>query len=293
MKANQACHAVAAMCRVLEVSTSGYYAWTKRRRSNRRRQDEILRKKVEVIYWWSRGTYGAPRIHQELKANGKAVGRKRVARLMRERQLAGVSRRRKWMRTTLRDRSARPAPDLVERHFAVTGPNQLWVADITYVPTTQDDFLYLAVVLDAWSRRVVGWSMQSHLRTELVISALEMALEQRRPPQGVIHHSDQGCQYTSVEFGSRCRRAAVRPSMGSVGDCYDNAMCESFFATLKNELVDRHRFRTIAEARAAIFTFIEGWYNPHRRHSSIGYLSPNDYERVHTAKVARNLLTVH
>ena len=293
MKANRACHAVAVMCRVLEVSPSGYYAWVKRRRSKRQRQDQALRKKVEVIYWWSRGTYGAPRIHQELKARGKAVGRKRVARLMREGQLAGVSRRRKWIRTTQRDRSARPAPDLVDRQFAVTGPNQLWVADITYVPTTQDGFLYLAVVLDAWSRRVVGWSMQNHLRTELVTRALEMALEQRRPPKGVIHHSDQGCQYTSIEFGSRCRRAEVRPSMGSVGDCYDNALCESFFATLKTELVDRHRFRIVAEAKAAIFSFIEGWYNRHRRHSSIGYLSPAHYERHHAPTALRNLLTVH
>ena len=269
------------MCRALEVSTSGYYAWACRRQSKRDQQDEVLRKKVEVIYWWSRGTYGAPRIHQELKANGRAVGRKRVARLMRERRLAGVSRRRKWIRTTLRDRSARPAPDLVDRHFTVTGPNQLWVADITYIPTTRDGFLYLAVVLDAWSRRVVGWSMQNHLRTELVMSALEMALEQRRPLHGVIHHSDQGCQYTSIEFGSRCRRAGVRPSMGSVGDCYDNAMCESFFATLECELLSRRVLRTPADARLEVFRFIEGWYNTGRRHSALDYVSPLAFERAH------------
>jgi putative transposase len=289
VKANQAIHAVAAMCRVLEISTSGFYAWLKRRRSKRRNEDELLRKKVEAIHWWSRGTYGAPRIHEELKASGRAIGRKRVARLMRESRLAGVSRR-KWVRTTISDRSARPAADLVDRNFTATGPNQLWVADITYVPTSRDGFLYLAVVLDVWSRKVVGWSMQSHLRTELVTAALEMALEQRRPQPGLVHHSDQGCQYTSIEFGSRCRRAGVRPSTGSVGDCFDNAMCESFFATLKTELTDRYHFRILAEAKAAIFTFIESWYNRYRRHSSIGYLSPNDYERRHRSG---NLQPVH
>ena len=157
------------------------------------------------------------------------------------------------------------------------GPDRLWVADITYVPTWAG-FLYLAVVLDAWSRRVVGWAMESHLRTELVLAALDMAVAQRRPTE-VIHHSDQGCQYTSLAFGRRCREAGVRPSMGSVGDAYDNAMCESFFATLECELLDRERFRTQADARRAIFDFIEGWYNPRRRHSALDYLSPMIYER--------------
>jgi putative transposase len=291
VKANQASHAVAAMCRVLEISTSGYYAWSKRRQSKRRKDDEVLSKKVKTIYWWSRGTYGAPRIHEELKAEGRAVGRKRIARLMRENQLVAISRR-KWTRTTKNDRSARPVADLVERKFTATGPNQLWVADITYIPTTRQSFLYLAVVIDVWSRKVVGWSMQDHLRTELVTAALQMAIEQRKPQQGVIHHSDHGCQYTSIEFGSRCRKAGVRPSMGSVGDCYDNALCESFFATLKSELIDRYHFRILAEAKAAVFTFIESWYNQKRRHSSIGYLSPNDYEHRHH-KHSRNSLTVH
>lgn len=250
----------------------------------------MLGKKVKAIHWWSHGTYGAPRIHQELKAEGRAVGRKRVARLMRENELAGISRR-KWTRTTQKDRAARPAADLVERNFKATGPNQLWVADITYIPTTRHGFLYLAVVIDVWSRKVVGWSMQNHLRTELVTAALEMAIEHRKP-QGVIHHSDQGCQYTSIEFGSRCRKSGVRPSMGSVGDCYDNALCESFFATLKSELIDRYRFCILAEAKAAVFSFIESWYNQHRRHSSIDYLSPNNYELLHQ-KLLRNSLTVH
>ena len=246
---------------------------------------------MQVIYWWSRATYGAPRIHQELKACGKEVGRKRVARLMRESGLAAITRR-KWVRTTVSDRSRRAAADLVDRRFAASGANQLWVADVTYIPTTADGFLYLAVVLDAWSRRIVGWSMQTHLRTELVTAALNMALEQRKPAKGVIHHSDQGCQYTSIEFGNRCRKAGIRPSMGSVGDCYDNAMCESFFATLKSELVDRYRFRVAAEAKAAVFTFIEAWYNRQRRHSSIGYLSPNDFERRHH-RLSRNCQPVH
>src|SRR6266705_2137553 len=180
---------------------------------------------------------------------------------------------------SFRDETARLAPDLVDRQFTTAGPNQLWVADITYVPTWAG-FLYLAVVLDAWSRRVIGWAMEAHLRTELVLAALDMAVAQRRPTD-VIHHSDQGCQYTSVAFGKRCREAGVRPSMGSVGDAYDNAMCESFFATLECELLTRRRFASQAEARMAVFRFIEGWYNPHRRHSSIGYLSPIDYERVH------------
>jgi len=231
---------------------------------------------IDAIHRMSRGTYGAPRIHAELAARGVQVGCKRVARLMRNAGVQGVSRR-KPFHTTVRDETARPAPDLVDRQFTATGPDRLWVADITYVPTWAG-FLYLAVVLDAWSRRVVGWAMESHLRTELVLAALDMAVAQRRPTE-VIHHSDQGCQYTSLAFGRRCGEAGVRPSMGSVGDAYDNAMCESFFATLECELLDRDRFRTQADARLAIFDFIEGWYNPRRRHSALDYLSPMIYER--------------
>ena len=212
----------------------------------------------------------------ELEAEGVRVGRKRVARLMRGAGLAGVSRR-KGARTTQRRQEARPAPDLVDRNFTAEAPDRLWVADITYVPTWAG-FLYLAVALDAFSRRIVGWSMPTHLRAELVLDALDMALYKRRP-RAVIHHSDQGTQYTSVAFGQRCRQAGVRPSMGSVGDCYDNALCESFFATLECELLARHSFRTRAEARMEVFGFIEGFYNPHRRHSSIDNLSPVNYER--------------
>jgi putative transposase len=276
VKANRANYPIATQCRVLGVSPSGYYAWLSRPRSARYVIDEALLERIRAIHRESRGTYGAPRIHAELVDEGWRIGRKRVARLMREAGLFGVSRR-KWISTTQRRPDARPAPDLVARDFTADRPDQLYVADITYVPTWAG-FLFLAVVLDACTRRVVGWAMANHLRTEIVLDALNMALHQRQP-SNVIHHSDQGTQYTSISFGRRCKQAGVRPSMGSVGDCYDNAMCESFFATLECELIDRTTFRTHAEAKLAIFEFIEGWYNPHRRHSSIDYLSPINYEK--------------
>jgi putative transposase len=263
------------MCQLLEVSASGYWAWQKRPMSEREKSNRALEAQIREIHGWSRGTYGVPRMHLELRARGVRVSRKRVARLMRACGLKGVMRR-KGKFTTVRDREARPAPDLVSRNFMAEGPNRLWVADITYIPTWAG-FLYLAVVIDVWSRRVVGWAMETHLRTELVLKALDRALYQRRPSE-VIHHSDQGCQYTSIAFGKRCQEAGVRPSMGSVGDAYDNALCESFFATLECELLDRHRFCTQVEARLAVFQFIEGWYNPHRLHSGIGYLSPIEFE---------------
>ena len=266
------------------VSASGYYAWQGRAPSARAESDRALLDRIREIHRISRETYGALRIHAELVAQGCAVGRKRVARLMRRAGLRGISRR-KGTRTTTRDARARPTPDLVERDFSADAPDRLWVADITYIPTWAG-FLFLAVVLDAFSRRVVGWSMANHLRTRLVLDALDMALWQRRP-DGVIHHSDQGSQYTSIAFGQRCRDARVRPSTGSVGDCYDNAMCESFFATLECELLGRRSFRSHAEARMAAFEFIEGWYNPRRRHSAIGYLSPVNYERSNLPPLAQ------
>jgi putative transposase len=278
VRAHQAEYSIATLCRVLEVSTSGYYMWLKRPPSARALRDEDLCKQIDVIHEDSRRTYGVPRVHAELKDNGERVARKRVARLMRESDRRGASRRSKTF-TTRREENARPAPDLVDRNFVATGPNQLWVADITYIPTWTG-FLYLAVVLDVWSRRIVGWAMANHLRTELVLDALNMAVSQRRPT-AVIHHSDQGCQYTSIGFGLRCREAGVRPSMGSVGDCYDNAMCESFFATLECELLVNGPLHTQAEARMAVFDFIEGWYNPRRRHSALGYLSPMKFEHAH------------
>jgi putative transposase len=267
------------MCRVLGVSASGYYPRQKRPPSARARADGELSAQIAAIHQCSRATYGAPRIHEELLAAGIHVGGKRVARLMKATGLSGVSRRR-WVTTTVRDTNAQPAPDLVERNFSASGPNRLWVADISYIPTWTG-FLYLAVVLDVFSRRIVGWAMESSLHTELVLQALNLALGQRRPG-GVIHHSDHGSQYTSFAFGKRCEQAGVRPSMGSVGDCFDNAMCESFFATLECELLDRRRFKTQIEARIAIFEFIEGWYNPHRRHSALDYLSPINYQRSHS-----------
>ena len=272
-------HPIAAMCRVLGVSPGGYYARLKRPSSARALADAELSRRIAEIHRSSHGTYGAPRIHAELAAQGIHVGRKRVARLMTAAKIHGVSRR-KWLTTTVRDPQARPAPDLVERNFTAAAPDQLWVADITYIPTWSG-FLYLGVVLDAFSRRIVGWAMETSLRTELVLKALNMALQQRRPTS-VIHHSDQGSQYTSLAFGQRCEQAGVRPSMGSVGDCFDNAMCESFFATLECELLDRRSFKNPAEARSAVFEFIEGWYNSHRRHSRLDYLSPIEYERSYS-----------
>ena len=266
------------MCRVLEVSTSGYYAWRKRALSKRAQEDEVLTERIKRIHSDSKGIYGAPRIHAALAQAGVRVGRKRVARLMRAAEIQGVSRRKRYG-TTERQADARPAPDLVERNFTAAGPDELWVADITYIPTWSG-WLYLAVVLDAWSRRVVGWAMDSHLHTQLVLDALAMAIRQRHP-EAVIHHSDQGSQYTSLAFGKRCREAGVRPSMGSVGDCFDNAMCESFFATLECELLERASFPTPAEARLAVFAFIEGWYNLHRLHSALDYVSPIQFERLH------------
>jgi putative transposase len=280
MKANQASFAVTTMCRVLELSTSGYSAWLARKPSARSVGDAELTTQIQSAHQKSRGTYGAPCVRAELAASGRRVGCKRVARLMRAADLRGVSRRRSFT-TIVRDERARPAPDLVNREFHAERPNQLWVADIAYI-STWSGFLFLAVVLDVWSRRIVGWSMATHLRTELVLGALDMALEQRRPKE-VIHHSDQGTQYTSIGFGARCRGAGVKPSMGSVGDAYDNAICESFFATLECELLDRTRVRTTAKAEMAVFEFIEGFYNPRRRHSSLDYLSPIDYERAHPA----------
>jgi len=278
VKAQQAIFPVGTMCRVLDVSTSGYYAWLERPVSERKRTDVDLLNRIKRFHKRSDGIYGKPRIHEDLIEEGIRVSPKRVARLMREAGLRGVCRR-KRTRTTQRSQSDRPAADLVDRQFAATGPNQLWVADITYIPTWAG-FLYLAVVMDVWSRKIVGWAMTTHLRTDLVLAALEMAIRQRRPTD-VIHHSDRGTQYTSIAFGRRCREANVQPSMGSVGDCFDNAMCESFFATLECERIDRRTYRTHAEARLDIFQFIEGWYNPHRRHKGNGQKSPINFENLH------------
>jgi putative transposase len=279
VKANQAQYSVRRMCRLLGVSPSGFYAYAKRAPSKRKLANDRLLERIRRHYAASDSTYGAVRIREDLleEAPGETVGRHRVARLMQRNGIVGVTRRRKG-KTTKRGAVENDATDLVDRNFVADGPDQLWVADITYVPTWAG-FLYLAVVLDVWSRRIVGWAMSTTLATDVVLDALNMAVAQRRP-RDVVHHSDHGCQYTSLAFGRRCREVGVRPSRGSVGDAYDNAMCESFFASLECELIDRRRFRTHAEARMALFQYIEGFYNPRRRHSALDYLSPINYERL-------------
>ena len=245
----------------------------------------MLTGKITAIHRRSRKTYGSPNIHAELADDhGIRVGRKRVARLMRENGLRGATLR-KYVVTTTSDPAAPRAIDLVERRFFAEAPDRLWVADMTYIPTWSG-WLYLAMVLDVYSRKIVGWAMDTNMRTELILNALQMAVTQRQP-RGVVHHSDRGSQYTSYAFGKRCQEAGIMPSMGSVGDAYDNAMAESFFATLEREVLDQRRFKSPVEARMAIFEWIEGWYNPHRRHSGLGYRSPVNYERVYQQSRAR------
>jgi putative transposase len=288
VNANQADFPVRTLCRMLKVSPSGYYAWQQRPPSPRSLDDAVLTERIRAIHAASDENYGSPNIHAELRDEGTRVGRKRVARLMRSAGLRGVSRRRGFVVTTERDPKQRPAPDLVNRQFVADAPNQLWVADMTYVPTWAG-FIFLAIVLDLWSRRIVGWAIGETMTADLVLAALNMAITQRRPAS-VIHHSDQGSQYTSVAFGQRCAKMGIRPSMGSVGDAYDNAMAESFFASLECELIDRHSFQSKAEARLALFTYIEGWYNPRRRHSALGRISPINFERTHLEYNSRALV---
>jgi transposase InsO family protein len=277
VKANRADHAVETLCVVLNLSRSGYYAWLARGRSSHVRRDEELLGAIREEHIASRGIYGAPRIRAMLGRRGLKTSRKRVARLMRDAGIVGVTRRFKHS-TTVRDPGARPAPDLVDRDFTADGPNQLWVADITHTPT-RSGTLYLAMVLDVWSRKVVGWATGTRMPAELVIAALDMAIARRRP-DSVIHHSDQGSQYTSLAFTSRCKALDVQVSMGSVGDCYDNAMAESFFATLEVELLALvGTFRTHDIADAHVFEFLEGFYNTRRLHSSLGMRSPVEFEQ--------------
>lgn len=285
IEAEKANFPITLMCRHLNVSRAGYYAWRSRPPSARDRADTELVGVIKAIHNRSRGTYGAPRVHAELALEfGIRCGRKRVARLMRNAAIAGVHRRRR-SGLTMRDPKATPAPDLVNRHFAASAPDRVWVADITQ-HRTWEGWLYLAVVVDAWSRKVVGWAMANHVRAELVVEALEMAVAVRRPERGVVHHSDQGCQYTSLAFGRALRVSGVTGSMGTAGDCFDNALAESFFATLQTELLDRHHWSTRRQLQGAIFDFIEAFYNPRRRHSSLAYLSPVNYEKMHRAAPA-------
>ena len=278
------------LCRLLGVSRSGYYAWCRRPPSARAEADHVLGVRVRAIHARSRAGalwagYGVPRIHAELRATGLACGRKRIARLLRIAGLPGCHRRR-GTTTTRRGAESIPAVDRVQRDFTASAPNRLWVADITYIPTWMG-FLYLAVVLDVFSRRIVGWAMTNgsplgSMRAELVVDALDMAIARRRPETGVIHHSDHGSQYTSLIFGQRLHDAGIVASRGSRGDCYDNALMESFFATVECELLDGRAFPTHRLARSALFDFIEGFYNTERRHSALGYCSPMDYERSWT-----------
>ena len=281
MEAQKAHYRMSAMCRILKVSKSGFYGWKDRPPSARAQADAVLSEKITRIHTDSRQTYGAPRVHFELRTLGVRCARKRVARLMRRSGLFGCGGPRKKVRTTLRSRTERtpPAPDLVKRNFTPEAPDRLWVADITYV-RTWEGWLYLSFVLDTYSRRIVGWSMANHLKTDLVLDALNMAIYTRRPSPGLIHHSDRGSQYTSVEFGSRLREEGLLPSMGSVADAYDNSMAESFISTLKRELIHRHSWPNRQIARTAIFEYIETFYNTKRRHSALGHLSPSEYEEV-------------
>ena len=272
------------LCAALGVSPSGYYAWRSRGPSARERSDAELAAEIRRSHARSRGTYGVPRVHADLAEAGFHVSRKRVARLMRADHLAGVHRRR-FVRTTIRDEDAAPFPDLVNRDFTATGPDRLWVADITALPT-RGGTCYLAAITDAWSRRVVGWSMATHMRAELVTAALDAALVRRQPGTDLVHHSDHGAQYTSLAFGRRLRQSGIAASMGSVGDCYDNAMAESFFATLETELIDRSDWASPAAARTAVFEYIEVFYNRIRRHSSLGNLSPEHFEERYRSSSA-------
>jgi len=277
-------HSVKTLCRVLAVSRSGFHAWERRAPSDRDLADAWLGERIREIHDQSRQTYGARRVHAALRHRGVRVGRKRVERLMRTLRLSGLVPKR-YRRTTIRVPGVRVADDLVERDFNPSGPNQLWVADIKYVRSWQG-WLYLAAVVDCYSRRVVGWSMRADLDAELVVDALEMAVARRRPRAGLVHHSDQGSQYVSLIFGERCHDADVQLSMGSKGDAYDNAVAESFFASLEKDLLRRRSLPTRQEARTAVFDYIEAFYNPIRLHSTLGYLSPVEYETMNEEKAA-------
>jgi len=265
------------MCRVLAVSRSGYYAWLKRPPSVREQADQELAQLIQVAHQHSRGTYGSPRVHAELQAEGHKVGRKRVARLMRSQALA-ARRRRRFKVTTRVHPDRQPAPNVLDQQFHATRPNEKWLADTTYIPT-REGWLYLSAVLDVHSRRIVGWAMASLQTQQLVIDALRMALQQRRPAEQLLHHSDRGSQYTAEAYQKLLKAYGVTVSMSGTGNCYDNAMMESFFSTLKAECVIGI-YNNRQEARHSIFEYIEVWYNRQRRHSSLGYLSPAAFEQA-------------
>ncbi len=273
---------VAACCRVMKVSTSGFYAWQAHPVTGRDLDDAILTNHIFDIHQLSRRSYGSPRVHAELRLGDLALrcGRKRVERLMRQAGIAGIHKRR-GHGCTRRDRMAIPSDDLVNRQFAVDAADALWVMDVTEHPTGTGK-LYLAIVLDAWSRRVVGWSIADHIRSELIVDALQMAIWRRNPTGPTIAHSDHGSQYTSWAFGRRLRAAGLLGSMGNVGDAYDNSVAESFFGTIQLELLETRTWPDRDTLATAIFEWLEAWYNPTRRHTSIDMLSPIDYEQAHT-----------
>jgi len=271
-------HAVSLLASVLSVSRQAYYAWKRRPASAHNQRDTALKALISSVFAESRAIYGAPRVAKTLRRKrGEPVATKRVARLMRELGLVGVSRGRSRRRTTIPNPAAAPAPDLLERNFTAARPDQKWVADITYV-RCDEGWLYLAVVMDVFSRKIVGWSMRGDLGAELVADALAMAVARRQPRPGTIHHSDRGSQYTSVRMGSTLSAFGITPSMGSRGDPHDNAACESAIGTIKAELVERHVFETRDVARLRIFDYIEAFYNPIRLHSTNDDLSPDEYE---------------
>lgn len=276
--ANQTSFNVSRMCRLLGVSRGGYYAWSTRPLSDHAKRDIELTSMIEVIHEESRGTYGAPRVHAMLARQDQHVSVKRVARLMREAGLTGLFRKRSG-KTTISVPGIRTAPDLVKRDFFATAPNELWVADMTYI-RTWEGWLYLASVMDVYSRRVVGWAMDSSMSAQLVVDALEMGLARRRPDEGLIHHSDRGAQYVSLIFTTSCKEAGIEASMGAKGCAYDNSAAESFFATLKKDLIHRRSWPTREEARRAIFDYIEVFYNRKRLHSTLGNLSPEEFEMI-------------
>ncbi len=277
--AEKAVHSIAIMCRVLEVSRSGYHAWVRRPPSPRALEDARLTARIRVLHKQRREVYGSPRIWSDLVLDdGERIGRKRVERLMRRAGLSGLITK-KWRATTIRVPGVRVAEDLLDRNFAAGAPNRCWVADITYL-RTWEGWLYLVAVQDLYSRRIVGWAMADHLRAELVTDALQMALAHRQPERGLIWHSDQGSQFVSLAFGQQARAAGIAQSMGSKGDCFDNAVAESFFATLKKELINRRSWPSKAELRTEVFDYVEVFYNRERRHSTLGQRSPADYEKI-------------
>jgi len=277
--AEKANHPISVLCEMLGVSRSGFHAWERRPPSDRELADAWLLEQIKEIHEQNRRVYGAPRIHAELRmARGVRVGRKRVERLMAAAQISGLVAKKRG-RTTIRVPGVRVADDLVQREFRPAAPNVLWLADITYL-RTWEGWLYLAAIQDAFSRRIVGWSMADHMRAELVVDALNMALARRQPEHGLIHHSDQGSQFVALGFGQECAKAGIARSMGSRGDCWDNAVAESFFATLKKELVHRRSWPIREELRREVFDYIEIFYNATRRHSTLGMLSPIQYEEV-------------